>query len=134
MRDVKRVGLSVKRLSPIGLARGDLTAREQQQKNCGASSSSRTREPTWRTGPLQRNLFASDEDGLPLKVILGNAMLSARKLPAAHDGRGGRCTTEQRASWRPFVRVGTRGMRLTQRAGRPMTPKGRLTQTLSAKC
>ena len=43
-----------------------------------------------------------------------------------------RCTTEQRAPWWSFVRLGTRRMRLIQRAGRLTTPKGRLTLTLSA--
>ena len=43
-----------------------------------------------------------------------------------------RATTEQRAPWWSFVRLGTRRMRLIQRAGRLTTPKGRLTLTLSA--
>ncbi len=43
-----------------------------------------------------------------------------------------RCTTEQRAPWWSLVRLGTRRMRLIQRAGRLTTPKGRLTLTLSA--
>ena len=43
-----------------------------------------------------------------------------------------RCTTEQRAPWWSFVRLGTRRMRLLQRAGRLTTPKGRLTLILSA--
>jgi hypothetical protein len=43
-----------------------------------------------------------------------------------------RCTTEQRAPWWSFVRLGTHRMRLIQRAGRLTTPKGRLTLTLSA--
>ncbi len=40
-----------------------------------------------------------------------------------------RVTTEQRAPWWSFVRLGTRRMRLIQRAGRLTTPKGRLTLT-----
>jgi len=42
-----------------------------------------------------------------------------------------RSTTEQRAPWWAFVRLGTRRMRLIQRAGRLTNPKGRLTLTLS---
>ena len=36
-------------------------------------------------------------------------------------------TTEQRAPWWAFIRLGTRRMRLIQRAGRLTTPNGRLT-------
>jgi hypothetical protein len=43
-----------------------------------------------------------------------------------------RATTEQRRPWWSFVRLGTRRMRLIQRAGRLTSPKGRLTLTLSA--
>jgi hypothetical protein len=43
-----------------------------------------------------------------------------------------RSTTEQRRPWWSFVRLGTRRMRLIQRAGRLTSPKGRLTLTLSA--
>ena len=41
-------------------------------------------------------------------------------------------TTEQRRPWWSFVHLGTRRMRLIQRAGRLTSPKGRLTLTLSA--
>jgi hypothetical protein len=43
-----------------------------------------------------------------------------------------RSRTEQRAPWWQFVRLGTRRLRLIQRAGRLITPRGRLTLTLSA--
>jgi hypothetical protein len=43
-----------------------------------------------------------------------------------------RATTEQRAPWWSFVRLGTRRMRLIQRAGRLTSPQRRLTLTLSA--
>lgn len=43
-----------------------------------------------------------------------------------------RATTEQRAPFWEFVRLGTRRLRLFQRAGRFTTPKGRLTLTMSA--
>lgn len=43
-----------------------------------------------------------------------------------------RATTEQRAPWWSFVRLGTCRMRLIQRAGRLTSPKGRLTLTLAA--
>ncbi|MHB1539871.1 MAG: transposase, partial [Steroidobacteraceae bacterium] len=43
-----------------------------------------------------------------------------------------RATTEQRRPWWSFVRLGTRRMRLIQRAARLTSPKGRLTLTLSA--
>ena len=43
-----------------------------------------------------------------------------------------RSTTEQRSPSWTFVRLGTRGMRLIQQAGRLTTPKGRLTLILSA--
>ena len=41
-------------------------------------------------------------------------------------------TTEQRRPWWSFMRLGTRRMRLIQRAGRLTSPKGCLTLTLSA--
>jgi len=40
-----------------------------------------------------------------------------------------RGTTEQRAPWWSFVRLGTRRMRLIQRAGRLTSSPGRLTPT-----
>ena len=43
-----------------------------------------------------------------------------------------RATTEQRRPWWSFVRLGTRRMRLIQRAGRMTSLKGRLTLTRSA--
>lgn len=43
-----------------------------------------------------------------------------------------RATTEQRAPWWMFVRLGTRRMRLIQRAGRLTRPNGHLTLTMSA--
>lgn len=43
-----------------------------------------------------------------------------------------RPTTEQRAPWWSFIRLGTRRMRLIQRAGRLTRPNGRLTLTMSA--
>jgi Transposase DDE domain group 1 len=43
-----------------------------------------------------------------------------------------RSTTEQRAPWWSFIRLGTRRMRLIQRAGRLTRPNGRLTLTMSA--
>ena len=43
-----------------------------------------------------------------------------------------RSTTEQRAPWWSFIRLGIRRMRLLQRAGRLTKPNGRLTLTLSA--
>lgn len=54
-----------------------------------------------------------------------------RELQMSAD-RPERATTEQRAPWWSFVRLGTRRMRLIQRAGRLTSPKGRLTLTLSA--
>jgi hypothetical protein len=43
-----------------------------------------------------------------------------------------RATTEQRAPWWSFIRLGTRRMNLIQRAGRLTRPNGRLTLTMSA--
>lgn len=43
-----------------------------------------------------------------------------------------RSTTEQRAPWWSFVRLGTRRMNIIQRAGRLTRPNGRLTLTMSA--
>jgi hypothetical protein len=37
---------------------------------------------------VQLSLFAPYEYGYQFKVIIGNAQLSARKLPALHNGRG----------------------------------------------
>jgi len=54
-----------------------------------------------------------------------------RELQMSAD-QATRSTTEQRAPWWSFVRLGTRRMRLIQRAGRLTRPEGRLTLTLSA--
>jgi hypothetical protein len=54
-----------------------------------------------------------------------------RELTMAADLQG-RNTTEQRAPWWSFARLGTRRMRLIQRAGRLTRPNGRLTLTMSA--
>lgn len=43
-----------------------------------------------------------------------------------------RATTEQRAPWWSFIRLGTRRMNLIQRAGRLTRPNGRLTLTMNA--
>ena len=48
----------------------------------------RTREPKQRKAPLQLKLFASNEYGYELKVILTNATLCARKPLALHNGCG----------------------------------------------
>ena len=54
-----------------------------------------------------------------------------RELTMAADQQE-RNTTEQRAPWWSFIRLGTRRMRLIQRAGRLTRPNGRLTLTMSA--
>ncbi|MGH8275636.1 MAG: transposase, partial [Steroidobacteraceae bacterium] len=54
-----------------------------------------------------------------------------RELQMSAD-QAERRTTEQRAPWWSFVRLGTRRMRLIQRAGRLTRPNGHLTLTLSA--
>ncbi|MGB6487004.1 MAG: IS1380 family transposase [Steroidobacteraceae bacterium] len=54
-----------------------------------------------------------------------------RELTMAADQQE-RNTTEQRAPWWSFIRLGTRRMRLLQRAGRLTRPNGRLTLTMSA--
>ncbi len=54
-----------------------------------------------------------------------------RELTMAADLQE-RNTTEQRAPWWSFVRLGTRRMRLIHRAGRLTRPNGRLTLTMSA--
>jgi len=54
-----------------------------------------------------------------------------RELQMSAD-KAERGTTEQRAPWWSFVRLGTRRMRLIQRAGRLTSPQGRVTLTLSA--
>ncbi len=85
----------------------------------------RTREPKQRKEPLQLGLFAPYEYGYQFKVILTNAKLCARKLLRLHNGRGAQ-------EGILFVRLGTRRMRLIQRAGRLTSPQGRLTLPLSA--
>ena len=85
-------------------------------------------------------------------MILPNARLSAHNLLALHNGRGAqkailahnlnrelqisteepaRSTTQQRAPWWPFVRLGTPRMSRLQRAGRLTKSNGRLALTLS---
>jgi Transposase DDE domain group 1 len=54
-----------------------------------------------------------------------------RELQMSRD-EPARATTEQRAPWWSFVRLGTRRMDLIQRAGRLTRPNGRLTLTMSA--
>jgi hypothetical protein len=54
-----------------------------------------------------------------------------RELQMSKD-EPARNTTEQRAPWWQFTRLGTLRSRLIQRAGRFTTPQGRLTLTLSA--
>jgi Transposase DDE domain group 1 len=79
-------------------------------------------------------------DYVPCRRRIGNQtwLLSAvlahnlnRELQMSAD-KPSRSTTEQRAPWWQFVRLGTRRQRLIQRAGRLTTPQGRLTLTLSA--
>lgn len=64
-----------------------------------------------------------------LAAIMAHNLNRELHMSAHHAERS---TTEQRAPWWAFVRLGTRRMRLIQRAGRLTNPKGRLTLTLSA--
>jgi Transposase DDE domain group 1 len=64
-----------------------------------------------------------------LSAIVAHNLNRELQMSADHAERS---TTEQRAPWWSFVRLGTRRMRLIQRAGRLTSPKGRLTLTLSA--
>jgi Transposase DDE domain group 1 len=54
-----------------------------------------------------------------------------RELTMAADLQE-RNTSEQRTPWWSFIRLGTRRMRLIQRAGRLTRPNGRLALTMSA--
>jgi hypothetical protein len=64
-----------------------------------------------------------------LSAIMAHNLNRELQMSAEEPARS---TTEQRAPWWAFVRLGTRRMRLIQRAGRLTAPKGRLTLTLSA--
>ncbi len=64
-----------------------------------------------------------------LSAITAHNLNRELQMSVEEPARG---TTVQRAPWLPFVRLGTRRMRLIQRAGRLTTPNGRLTLTLSA--
>jgi len=64
-----------------------------------------------------------------LSAIMAHNLNRELQMTADEADRG---TTEQRAPWWCFARLGTFRMRLIQRAGRLTSPKGRLTLTLSA--
>jgi hypothetical protein len=64
-----------------------------------------------------------------LSAIMAHNLNRELHMTAEQPKRG---TTEQRAPWWSFVRLGMRRMRLIQRAGRLTSPQGRLTLTLSA--
>lgn len=64
-----------------------------------------------------------------LSAIIAHNLNRELQMSAAQAERG---TTEQRAPWWSFVRLGTRRMRLIQRAGRLTRPNGNLTLTMSA--
>lgn len=64
-----------------------------------------------------------------LAAIMAHNLNRELTMSAEHTERS---TTEQRAPWWSFVRLGTRRMNLIQRAGRLTRPNGRLTLTLSA--
>jgi hypothetical protein len=64
-----------------------------------------------------------------LSAIMAHNLNRELQMTADEAERG---TTEQRAPWWCFARLGTFRMRLIQRAGRLTSPKGRLTLTLSA--
>lgn len=64
-----------------------------------------------------------------LSAIMAHNLNRELQMSADETARG---TTEQRAPWWSFTRLGTFRMRLIQRAGRLTNPKGHLTLTLSA--
>jgi hypothetical protein len=64
-----------------------------------------------------------------LSALMAHNLNRELHMAAEQPERG---TTEQRAPWWSFVRLGMRRMRLIQRAGRLTSPQGRLTLTLSA--
>ncbi|MGH8217205.1 MAG: IS1380 family transposase [Steroidobacteraceae bacterium] len=64
-----------------------------------------------------------------LSAIMAHNLNRELQMSAEPSERG---TTEQRAPWWSFVRLGTRRMRLIQRAGRLTRPNGHLTLTMSA--
>lgn len=64
-----------------------------------------------------------------LSAIMAHNLNRELTMAADHQERN---TTEQRAPWWSFIRLGTRRMRLIQRAGRLTRPNGRLTLTMSA--
>jgi len=61
-----------------------------------------------------------------LSAIMAHNLNRELQMSAEKPERG---TTEQRAPWWSFVRLGTRRMRLIQRAGRLTSSPGRLTPT-----
>ena len=71
---------------------------------------------------------AANQTWLPSANMAHNL---SRELQTSTD-EAERGTTEQRAPWWSFTRLGTFRRRLIQRAGRLTNQKGRLTLTLSA--
>ncbi len=71
---------------------------------------------------------AADQTWL-LSAIMAHNLNREPQMSAEEPERS---TTDQRAPWWSFVRLGTRRMRLIQRAGRLTKPNGRLTLILSA--
>ena len=63
-----------------------------------------------------------------LSAIMAHNLHRVLQMSADKAERG---TTEQRAPWWCFTRLGPLGMRLTLRTGRLTNPNGRLTLTLS---